>query len=271
MKKKCYKIKIISIIILATILIFVNKKYANAASANISASSNNVQVGDNVTVNVTVDAVTWNIKVNGSGISDTIVGGNLDELANKTTNKSYKLDTSKPGVYTINLSGDVTEASNGSNTNQSGAVTITVAEKSSNTSTTQTTTTTQTTKTQSEPEAKFTDTNKTMYSTGDINVRSSYSTSSKAVGSLKEGDTVTVIGTSSNGWSKVKFNGQTAYVKTSLLTDKKPEKKSNNNFLKSLKIDGVSLNPEFSKDVTDYKITVGKDVESLKIDARSRR
>ena len=135
MKKKCYKI--ICIVFFTIILIFANKTYINAASANISASNTNVEVGDNVTINVSVNAIAWNIKVNGSGISDSIIGYDMDN--NKVTNKSYKLDTSKPGTYTINLSGDVTEASNGLNTDQSGSVTITVAEKSVNTQTTTTT------------------------------------------------------------------------------------------------------------------------------------
>lgn len=118
-------------------------------------------------------------------------------------------------------------------------------------------------------EATFTDTNKTLYSTGDINVRSSYSTSSSSVGSLKKGDVVTVIGTSSNGWSKVKYNGQVAYIKSDLLTATKPEEeeKSTNKALKSLSIEEGTLKPEFDKETTNYKLTVGKDVESLKIDA----
>ena len=76
MKKKCYKI--ICIVFFTIILIFANKTYINAASANISASNTNVEVGDNVTINVSVNAIALNIKVNGSGISDSIIGYDMD-------------------------------------------------------------------------------------------------------------------------------------------------------------------------------------------------
>jgi len=293
MKRICYKILVITVFVVG--ILFINNLTVNAAAAGISASSKEVQVGDNVSVNVSINAVTWNIKVNGSGISDTIVGGNLDELANKSTSKTYKFDTSKPGIYTISLSGDVTDARNGDTTNQADSVTIKVSEKGNNsgtiTSKTKTTannngssnnsnsnnnnssnksnndnsnkTTTQ--------EPTFTASNKTAYATGDINVRSSYSSSSSAVGSLKKGDSVTIIGVGSNGWSKVTYNGKTAYIKSDLLTSTKPaeDEKSANKALKSLEIESVSLEPEFNKETTNYSVTVGKDVDSLKINAQA--
>ena len=300
MKKILYKILIVTVFTAS--LLLVNKTIVNAATAGISASSTDVKVGDNVNVNVSINAVTWNVKVNGSGITDTIVGGNLDELANKSTNKTYKLDTSKPGTYTISLSGDVTDASNGNTTNQAGTVTIRVSEKNNtnsstsqsnnnannstnnktnnntnnNTNTTSRAATSNTTKSDTAQEPTFTASNKTEYATGDINVRSSYSSSSSAVGSLKKGDSVTVVGVGSNGWSKVTYNGKTAYIKSDLLTATKPqeekdkeknEEKSTNKALKSLDIESISLAPEFNKDTTSYTVTVGKDVEKLNINA----
>lgn len=291
MKKKCYKI--ISIMFFIIILILSNKTRVNAASANISASSNNVEVGDDVNINISVDAIAWNIKVNGSGISDSITGYDMD--SNKTTNKSYKLDTSKPGTYTVKLSGDATDA-NGTIYPEK-TVTIKVSEKSNSSGTTTSTSKTTTTndsssnnsnndnssnksnndnsnkKTTQEP--TFTTSNKTAYATGDINVRSSYSSSSSAVGSLKKGDSVTIIGEGSNGWSKVSYNGTTAYIKSDLLTatklqeenTKKSEEKSTNKALKSLDIEAISLEPEFNKDTTIYSVTVGKDIEKLNINA----
>ena len=274
-------IKIISLIVIVLASLTVN------SHASINASNQSVTSGDNVTINIssTENLQNFNLSLDSSsGLQYQTCNNSSDAAVVNSSNGKIAYatagnGTTNLGTYTFKAP-EVSQSTNYSikfNVNgQDVFANVTVNPKNSNNDTTTSNSTaqtqqTQTTKTQSEPEAKFTDTNKTMYSTGEVNVRSSYSTSSKAVGSLKEGDTITVIGTSTNGWSKVKFNGQTAYVKTSLLTDKKPEKKSNNNFLKSLKIDGVSLNPEFSKDVTDYKITVGKDVESLKIDARSRR
>ena len=121
----------------------------------------------------------------------------------------------------------------------------------------------------------FTTVNETVYVTEDgINVRSSYSTSSKAIGSVNKGDKLTRIGvatTSINGikWSKVKYNNQTAYITSSYLTTEKPEE-SNEKNLKSITIDGdYELTPEFDKDVTEYSLTVESNVESLKIDAKA--
>ena len=119
----------------------------------------------------------------------------------------------------------------------------------------------------------FTTVNETVYVTEDgINVRSSYSTSSKSVGSVNKGDELTRIGvatTSINGikWSKVKYNNQTAYITSAYLTTEKPEESDNKN-LKALTISGdYELTPAFDKDVTEYSITIGTDVDSLDIEA----
>lgn len=118
----------------------------------------------------------------------------------------------------------------------------------------------------------FTNKNETVYATGSVNVRSSYSTSSSVIGSLKAGDSVTRTGLATkavNGvtWSRVSYNGKTAYVSSSYLTTTKPEE-SNNKDLKSLTIGGgLELTPEFSPDVTAYSLAVGADVTSIDINA----
>lgn len=258
MKKIRYKI--IMIIFFAGVLLLLNKSTSNAATAGISASSTNVKAGDNVSINVSISAATWNLKVAGSGISDSIVGVDMD-VTNKSTSKSYKLNTSNPGTYTVSLSGDITDA-NGSSKNISSSVTVKVSEKN-NSNTTKSTT-------EESKEPSFTKTNQTVYATGDVNVRSSYSTSSSSVGSLKKGDSVTRIGVGSNGWSKVTFNGKTAYINSSYLTTTKPkEEKSINKALKSLAVEPAGLDPEFNKDTTNYTLTVEQDVTSLKINAEA--
>ena len=258
MKKIRYKI--IMIIFFAGVLLLLNKSTSNAATAGISASSTNVKAGDNVSINVSISAATWNLKVAGSGISDSIVGVDMD-VTNKSTSKSYKLNTSNPGTYTVSLSGDITDA-NGSSKNISSSVTVKVSEKN-NSNTTKSTT-------EESKEPSFTKTNQTVYATGDVNVRSSYSTSSSSVGSLKKGDSVTRIGVGSNGWSKVTFNGKTAYINSNYLTTTKPkEEKSTNKALKSLAVELAGLDPEFNKDTTNYTLTVEQDVTSLKINAEA--
>lgn len=118
----------------------------------------------------------------------------------------------------------------------------------------------------------FTEKDETVYATDSVNVRSSYSTSSSVIGSLDVGDSVKRTGLATkavNGvtWSRVSYNGRTAYVSSSYLTTEKPEE-SNNKDLKSLSVgDSLELTPAFSVDVTEYTLTVGEDVTSLDIEA----
>lgn len=275
MKKIHYKIVIIMLFV--GIMLFFNRSICNAGTAGISASSKDVKVGDSVNINVSINAIAWNLKVSGSGVSDTIVGGNLDELANKSTSKSYKLDTSNPGTYTVSLSGDVTDA-NGTPSNISDSVTVKVSEKS-NTNPSGNGETTNggasnnngtTGNNDDKPkEPTFNTVSQTVYATQDgINIRSSYSTSSSSIGKLKKGEEVTRIGVGSNGWSKVNYNGTTAYISSSLLTTTKPEEeKSTVKALKSLTVEPGTLSPEFDPETTKYTMTVGTDVTKLNINA----
>ncbi len=120
--------------------------------------------------------------------------------------------------------------------------------------------------TQTTSAPSFSSVNETVYATGSVNVRSSYSTSSSIVGSLDAGDSVTRTGRGSNGWSRVTYNGQTAYISSEYLTTEKPEESDNNN-LESLSISGYELTPKFSADVKEYSLTITEDVEKLDITA----
>lgn len=111
-------------------------------------------------------------------------------------------------------------------------------------------------------EPKFTSVNKTVYATGDINLRSSWSTSSSAT-KVAKGTELKLTGTSTekvNGyvWYRVTYNGQTKYVANNLITEKKPEEKSNNTNLKTLSIENVELSPTFSTDVLQYTAKINK-------------
>ena len=118
----------------------------------------------------------------------------------------------------------------------------------------------------------FSSVNETVYVTDDgINVRASYSTSSEAIGTLNRGDKLTRTGRSSetvNGirWSRVEYNGRTAYVSSSYLTTEEPTK-STNKALKSLSIEGYTLTPEFDSDTIEYTLNVPENVASLEIEA----
>ena len=74
-----------------------------------------------------------------------------------------------------------------------------------------------------EEEPTFTDVNETVYVKSKVNVRASYTTSSESLALLEENAELTRTGIGNNGWSRVKFNGETAYVSSSFLTTEKPE------------------------------------------------
>lgn len=83
--------------------------------------------------------------------------------------------------------------------------------------------------TTTQPQVDFKDVNETMYAIQDCNVRKSYSTDSEKVGYLKLGQEITRTGVGDNGWSKIKYNGQDAYVATRLLSSEKPQEENTNN------------------------------------------
>lgn len=129
-------------------------------------------------------------------------------------------------------------------------------------------------------EPKFIETNKIMYATGDINLRSSWSTSSAAT-QIKKGTELKVTATSTNTvngytWYRVSYNGETKYVASTLLTNTKStevkeetEEKSNNANLKTLTIDNQELIPEFSSEVTKYTMEVENSITELSIKAEA--
>lgn len=274
---KSKKIKIIASTFFAVLLILIGSSVSEAGSASITASSKSVSVGDSVTVSVSGSAKTWSLKASGDGISGgSIVGGNLSSKENQSFSESYSLDTSKPGTYTISLFGDVTDAS-GDFSEISDSVTITVAEKSTNNDNNgdngnsgngnNNNNNNNNNNTPVEKEPTFSSTNDTVYATGNINVRKSYSTDSDIVGSLEDGEEIKREATGDNGWSKVVYNGATAYIKTSLLTTEKPDDRSSDKALKSLEITPQGLSPEFDPETTSYNLEVGVDIDKLDIKA----
>lgn len=71
----------------------------------------------------------------------------------------------------------------------------------------------------------FTDVNETVYTNDRVNLRKSYSTSSAKITTLNKDTKLTRTGVGSNGWSRVNYNGQTAYISSQYLTTKAEEPK----------------------------------------------
>ena len=68
----------------------------------------------------------------------------------------------------------------------------------------------------------FEDVNETVYAKRNLNVRSGPGTEYDKIGSLKYAKSVKRIGIGSNGWSKVIYNGKTAYCYSKYLSTSKP-------------------------------------------------
>ena len=74
----------------------------------------------------------------------------------------------------------------------------------------------------------FTDVNETVYATGTVNIRASYTTDSEKLGSLSVGQSVTrtgtaIAGTEAEGWSRIQLSdGSTVYVSNKYLSTTKP-------------------------------------------------
>lgn len=260
------KLRLIGTVFIIAILWFLLAIVSNAASFSASISDTSVEVGDTFKVTVTADNAAGMYSVSASNSNVSVSSGSTSEfLEDGSTTVTYKAN--KAGTVSITATAsdmtdldDDTKAVTGSR-----KFTVTVKAKSTsssgssggssgNSSTPKTTT------------PSFSSVNETVYATGSVNVRSSYSTSSSIVGSLDAGDSVTRTGRGSNGWSRVTYNGQTAYISSEYLTTEKPEESDNNN-LESLSISGYELTPKFSADVKEYSLTITEDVEKLDITA----
>ena len=294
--KIIYK-KIILLFISVIIGLGISCIESNAASASISASSQKVNVGDKVTITASATGCLSELSISGPGVSGSIDIVNTN-LENETKTATYTLDTSSAGTKKVTMSGSVVDA-NKTEIPINKTVTITVAEKAQPV---QQPTQQQQQQQQQQPEPQkpaepnFTNTNQTMYTTGNINLRSSWSTSSAAT-SVPAGTEVTVTATSNNSvngyvWYRVSYNGQTKYVASGLLTSTKPateepkeeqqEQKEDqkeeqneqqtadqisNKALKDLVVEDYKLVPDFNPETTKYSLTLKNDDEKLTIKA----
>jgi len=81
--------------------------------------------------------------------------------------------------------------------------------------------------TSSSSDTSITEANETVWATTAVNIRSGSSTSSSVVGGLSKNASITRTGVCSNGWSRVSYNGKTAYIHSDYLTKTKPGSAAN--------------------------------------------
>ena len=265
--------KIISLIVIILIsLIICNVSKVEAASFTITSGISSTTVGNSYNISISAKGLTGKFNITHS--SNVSVNLSSIFVDNGNAEGTIKVTTKSAGQATVTISPvDVVDSNTGDAVSLSAKTdTVTVKAKSttssssSNSSSKNNSTSNSTNKTTTTSAPSFSSVKETVYAISSVNVRSSYSTSSSIIGSLEKGDSVTRTGKSSS-WSRVTYNGQTAYISSQYLTTEKPEKSSNKD-LKELEVEGdYKITPEFSKDVTEYDLTVGEDVESIKINA----
>lgn len=296
------KKKLLTIALFAFALICLNSAISYGA---ISATSGTVNSGENVTISVssaeTLGAYAIQVTNNGgltfvranppaiASANGTIISGASTSGVTSLGSFTFKTPSvSTDTTFYVKIASSGTE---GPGPNYAAVApstaTATIIVKAPQVSTPPPTTPTPPPVTQPSPVAPtFSNASGTVYATTDVNVRSSYSTSSSLLGQLKEGESVTRTGvstTSVNGytWTRVTFNGKTGYIASKFLTTTKPEtppstepstppstaptEKSNDATLKSLSITGVQIAPEFASNVTSYTANVGEDITKVEV------
>lgn len=266
--KSLYKISIM--VLLMLFIIMLSKTYA--ADLAISVNGNNVTISSEYTGKV-------NLSITGGTLSSNSVWveNNSQTVSVNVTSENGATITATPETMS-NSEGILVQV--GSKSITIPGIKKPVEQPTQPTKPTQPTQPT----TPTQPTAPtFSNTNKKMYATDKINLRSSWSTSSAAT-SVEKGTELTVTGTSTekiNGyvWYRVSYNG-TKYVASGLLTATKPQveenkedekqenenkEKSSNKALKDLVVQNYKLSPEFTSENTKYTLEVTKEVDKLEI------
>lgn len=272
MIKNKSKIIIIFLILWSMILLNCNITYA-AGSFSVSVGNKTLTEGNTTKLSITASDCAGKFSISSSD-SSVVSVSESSRFIDSTTDSSVTLTAKKAGTATITVTPE--DVADTSENEVSGAKTIKITVKAkatnnnnnTNNNNTNNNNTNNNKPTTTEPkEPTFKTVNETVYATkDDINVRKSYSTDSDVLGKLKKDESVTRTGIGDNGWSKITYNGKTAYISSSLITTKEPTK-SADKALKTLEIVQEGLTPEFNPETTTYTLTVGPDVEKLDITA----
>lgn len=222
MNKKILKFNLCLIILF--ILISCTAQVYAAGSFSLSKSSSSITEGKTDSFTINGSDATGRVDITSSNTSVATVSSSSQWLENSSA--SITITAKKAGTAKITVSGTVADKL-GNESTVTKTISVTVKAKSTSSSGSGNSSSSTTKPTTTAP--KFTSVNETVYATDDgINVRKSYSTSSATLGSLKKGESLKRTGVAtkktSDGvtWSKVTYNGQTAYVSSAYLTKTRP-------------------------------------------------
>lgn len=267
---------LIVVLVITFLMIFSTISIGAQGSFTISKSSVTLTVGQTTTFSINVTDCEGRFDISSSDSSIVKVSSSSEWI---DSSKSITLTALKAGTAKITITASNVSDTSENDVTGSKTISITVKEKTTTENTTggnntntggNTNNSTSGGSTSNEYKPTFTTVNETVYATDDVNVRKSYSTSSTKLGTLSKGDSITRTGKSTDGkWSKVTYNGQTAYISSSYLSTTKPkeEEKSSNKNLASLSIEGVELTPKFNKEIIQYTGTASENVTKLAIKA----
>lgn len=136
--------------------------------------------------------------------------------------ESNELEGSGSKIESLTVSEKPSSSGNGSSSSNTTTNKPTT-NTSSNSTTTNNSTTNNTSNNSNANNVKFSQVNETVYTTKVCNVRKNYSTNSDKVATLQTGASVKRTGIGENGWSKIEYNGQVAYIFSEYLTTTEPK------------------------------------------------
>lgn len=218
MNKKILKINLC--LIMLFIFISCTAQVFAAGSFSLSKSSSSITEGKKDSFTINGSNATGRVDITSSNTSVATVSSSSQWLENNST--TVTITAKKAGTAKITVSGTIADK-DGNEATVTKTISVTVKAKSTSSSTNNNSNSNSTSNSGStKKEPKFTSVNQTMYTTGEVNIRKSYSTSSAIIKTVEKGTKITRVGIGDNGWSKITYNGQTAYVSSSLLTKTKP-------------------------------------------------
>ncbi len=242
-KKVLFKSLLMFLIII--IGLFSSIPISNAASKASLSCSSNVKVGGNftVTLNLPAEAYDANCDITVKYSDGTTKTGKITYVNGFQgyDSKSISFEAKVAGSTTITATNVYLNDKNGKVIEDGGSTSTTLnieaeTPPAPSTPSTPSTPTNPTppeqptipnnTNTNKPQEATFTDVNEAVFTNDRVNLRKSYSTSSAKITTLDKNTKLTRTGISSNGWSRVTYNGQTGYIYTQYLTkDETPTEK----------------------------------------------
>lgn len=218
MNKKILKINLC--LIMLFIFISCTAQVFAAGRFSLSKSSSSITEGKKDSFTINGSNATGRVDITSSNTSVATVSSSSKWLENNST--TVTITAKKAGTAKITVSGTIADK-DGNEATVTKTISVTVKAKSTSSSTNNNSNSNSTSNSGStKKEPKFTSVNQTMYTTGEVNIRKSYSTSSAIIKTVEKGTKITRVGIGDNGWSKITYNGQTAYISSSLLTKTKP-------------------------------------------------